>query len=107
MRYKRGDVVLVPFPYAQDFKLTKKHPALVVSSPKKKNQEITVAMITSVEKPGDVLLKDWKDAKLLYASYVRAKVVTIDPALILRRIGQITSADLRAVKDMLRTYFGL
>ena len=107
MRYKRGDVVLVPFPYAQDFKLTKKRPALVVSSPKKKNQEITVAMITSVEKPGDVLLKDWKDAKLLYASYVRAKVVTIDPALILRRIGQVTSADLQAVKDMLRVYFGL
>ncbi len=80
---------------------------MVVSSPKKKNQEITVAMITSVEKPGDVLLKDWKDAKLLYASYVRAKVVTIDPALILRRIGQVTSADLEAVKDMLRTYFGL
>ncbi len=107
MRYKRGDVVLVPFPYAQDFKLTKKRLALVVSSPKKKKQEITVAMITSVEKPGDVLLKDWKDAKLLYASSVRAKVVTIDPALILRRIGQVTSADLRAVKDMLRTYFGL
>ena len=107
MLYKRGDVVLVPFPYAQDFKLTKKRPVLVVSSPKKKNQEITVAMITSVEKPGDVLLKDWKDAKLLYASYVRAKVVTIDPALILRRIGQVTSADLQAVKDMLRTYFGL
>ncbi len=107
MLYKRGDVVLVPFPYAQDFKLTKKRPALVVSSPKKKNQEITVAMITSVQKPEDVLLKDWKHAKLLYASCVRAKLVTIDPALIFRRIGQLTPADLQAVMDMLRTYFGL
>ena len=107
MLYKRGDVVLVPFPYAQDFKLTKTRPALVVSSPKKKNQEITVAMITSIQKPGDVLLQDWKHAKLLYASSVRPKLVTIDPALVIRRIGQVAPADLQAVKDMLRTYFGL
>ena len=106
MLYKRGDVVLVPFPYAQDFKVTKTRPALVVSSPKK-NEELTVAMITSIQRPGDTPLNDWQQAKLLYFSYVRAKVVTIDPALVIQRIGQVTPADLQAVKDMLKTYFGL
>jgi len=100
-------VVLVPFPYAQDFKLTKTRPALVISNPKKKGQEITVAMITSVHKKGDTPLADWKGAKLLYPSSVRAKVVTLDPVIVVKRIGHATATDMQAVRAMLKAHFGL
>jgi mRNA-degrading endonuclease toxin of MazEF toxin-antitoxin module len=94
MHYKRGDVVLMSFPYAQDFSITKKRPALVISSPENPSEEITVVMITSVRKAADIPLRDWQTAKLLYPSFVRAKFVTIDPALILRQIGRITTTSL-------------
>ena len=47
--YKRGDIVLIPFPFA-DLTGTKIRPALVVSTMayEKENGNITVAMITSV-----------------------------------------------------------
>ncbi len=107
MLYRRGDVVLVPFPYAEDFSVTKQRPAVVVSSPKKPSDEITIAMVTSVRKPSDAPLHGWKSAGLLHQSYVRAKLVTIDPALTKRKIGKLSESDLESCLIMLRMYFGL
>lgn len=64
-------------------------------------------MITSIQKIGDTSLRDWKQAKLLRASFVRAKLVTIDPSLILQKIGRIRPHDLQACQSMLKQYFGM
>jgi hypothetical protein len=55
-------------------------------------------MITSklegMELDGDVLLKDWQDAKLLHPSLVRiTKTATVDSELIERKLGRLSSKD--------------
>ena len=49
--YKKGDIVLVPFPFT-DLTSTKTRPAVIVSDKKfeQKMGSITVAMITSVSR---------------------------------------------------------
>jgi len=74
--YKRGDIVLIPFPFA-DLTGTKIRPAVVVStrSYEKESGDFTVAMITSVPHTTsyDYEVKDWQTANLLTPSWVRAK----------------------------------
>lgn len=71
MAYKRGDVVLVPFPFA-DAGAAKTRPALVVSEPEYEAEtgNLIIAQITSQAKrfSSDYPLRDWKGAGLVKAS---------------------------------------
>jgi mRNA interferase MazF len=110
MAYQRGAVVLVPFPFT-DLTAVKTRPAVVVSVDdyERKVGDLVVAMITSMPQttPYDYELKDWKAANLLFPSWVRAKFVTIDPALVRYRPGRLTDSDLQEVERRLRTALGL
>jgi mRNA interferase MazF len=87
-RYKRGDIVLVPFPFT-DLSSSKKRPALVVSPDwfNSSNQDLVLVAITSQigDDPRSVLLDeaDFVAGKLPKRSMVKlAKVFTIHSALI-------------------------
>lgn len=110
MAYRRGDVVLVPFPFT-DLSAVKTRPGVVVSVSgfERATGDLTVAMITSSPQstPYDVALADWRRANLLYPSWVRSKLVTLSPALVRHRPGRLSGRDLAEVDQRLRRALGL
>jgi mRNA interferase MazF len=110
MAYRKGEVVLVPFPFT-DISATKTRPAVVVSVDgfERATGDFTAAMITSAPQstPYDVALADWKRANLLFPSWMRAKLVTLSPALVRHRLGRLSARDLAAVEQRLQRALGL
>jgi mRNA interferase MazF len=100
--YERGDVVLVPFPFA-DRPIAKKRPAVVLSSSAYHAacNEVVIAQITSklavAPRPGDHRVVAWREAGLLVPSLVRAKVATLHNGLLLRRLGAMLPSDMHAI----------
>ena len=98
--FKRGDVVVVPFPYSDQLG-EKRRPALVVSGVKFNGSGfLWVVMITSkIEgSPSDVIQFDHAKAGLSKPSVVRvAKLATIEASRVLRVAGHIDSKALTAV----------
>ena len=88
-RYRRGDIVLVPFPFT-DLSSTKKRPALVVS-PDRFNahaQDVVLVAITSQPADSHVVAldeHDYVDGKLPRTSFVKvSKLFTTHPTLVLK-----------------------
>lgn len=101
MIYKRGDIVLVPFPFA-DLSATKTRPAVVVSSQiyHQTEPDIIIAAITSqVQHRGntDTFLNDWQSAGLLKPSLVKASLATLEPSTVKHKLGKLSSTDLAAL----------
>jgi mRNA interferase MazF len=107
--YRKGDVVLLPFPFT-DLSAAKTRPAVVVSVEafQRHMGDVTVAMITSVPRttPYDYALHDWQAAHLLRPSWVRAKLATLDPALVRYQPGRLSDADLTEVERCIRAALG-
>ena len=109
--YRRGDVVLVSFVFA-DESGRKLRPAVVISSPAfhLARREIIVAVITSNVRRrlfGDHLIVDWKRAGLLFPSVATGIVRTIAGTMIDRRLGSMTKRDMRGIDGELRRSLGL
>ncbi len=92
-----GDLVLLPFPYA-DLSTTKKRPVLVLSRPDHHGDFIGLA-VTSVPQPEPhlaVTAEAVSDGELPKPSWIRVdKVFTLEQSLILRRFGRLNSETLR------------
>jgi mRNA interferase MazF len=108
--YQRGDVVLLPFPFT-DLSAVRTRPAVVVSTDafQRDTGDFTVAMITSVPRTTayDYALMDWQAAHLLRPSWVRAKLATLDPALVRYQPGRLSDMDLVEVDRRIRLSLGL
>ena len=104
------DVVVVPFPYS-DRLAEKRRPAVVISSSALSRYELVwLAMVTSASNRSwncDVPVSDLAVAGLPAPSLVRpAKVATVDADRIVRRIGRLPLADVRAVAGQLKNFLG-
>jgi mRNA interferase MazF len=93
-RYRRGDIVLVSFPFT-DLSSSKRRPALVISPDafNQHGQDVVLVAITSQE-PDDkaVALKrnDFVDGGLPKDSFVKpAKIFTMHSTMILKRIAMV------------------
>lgn len=112
MAFQRGDVVLIPFPFT-DLSATKTRPAVIVSSPlyHTVRSELLLAYISSqVTKAHpqlDYLLLDWSAAYLPKPSFVRPKIASVEPTLIIHHIGQLSARDLKEVDRCLRQAMAL
>jgi mRNA interferase MazF len=107
---KFGDVVVVPFPYA-DKLAEKRRPAVVVSSTAFNNRQnlVWVAMITSADNKGwqDDVEFPLKGTGLSSASFIRpSKIATIEQARIVRVIGKIDSNSAIKVTSAISLIFG-
>lgn len=109
-RYKRGDIILVPFPFT-DLSSSKRRPALVVS-PNDFNgrlQDLVVIAITSQltdDSAVTVEPDDCIDGMLPKTSVVKlAKLFTIHSTLVLKRICALRDEKLDAVLGELRRFF--
>lgn len=112
MAFRRGDVVLIPFPYT-DLTATKTRPAVVVSSDfyHAVRSELLLAYVSSqVSKAHDTIdyvLIDWAQAGLPKPSFVRPKIAAVEPTLIAHQIGRLSPQDLLQVDGRLRQAMGL
>jgi len=112
MPYRRGDVILVPFPFS-DLGTTKVRPAIVVSSDlyhKTEPDLLLVAITTKISaatNPTDYVLSDWAEAGLRYPSASKTVLFTLSPARVEYRIGALTARDLAEVDRRLRRALAL
>ena len=111
IKYNRGDVVWVPFPFT-DMKGRKHRPALVVSSNgyNQAQDDVVLAQIsTRVRTPetGEQPIEGWKEAGLDEPSVVRPKLFTVEASLIYRRSGHVLEADLMQIDEALRRLLGI
>lgn len=110
--YKRGDIVLVPFPFSNQT-ATKKRPAVVISSSlyNEKNNDVVILAVTSkVEKNaafGECLIADWQSAGLLKPSAAKPAISTIEQVLVLKKLGSLSTKDIPSVDRMLGALLGL
>lgn len=109
--YDFGDVVLVPFPFT-DQSAVKRRPAVVVSSPAyhQARPDLLIMAVTSRQPSllslGEVQVQDWQGAGLLKPSVLKPILTTIDPALVLKKLGRLTATDQAALRQALRTMLG-
>ena len=110
--YKRGDVVLTPFPFSDQASI-KQCPALVISVEgfQEQGPDLLITAVTSqVRGPlklGEFLIRDWQLAGLLKPSAVKAAIATIEAKLVRRRLGCLSEYDLEQLKRSLRELLGL
>lgn len=109
--YEQGDVILVHFIFADETG-TKRRPAVIISTSDYHHgrQEAIVAAITSnVDRllVGDHLIAGWREAGLLFPSVATGIIRTIKQAMIERRLGVMSSADMQAIREKLRQVMGL
>ena len=113
--YKRGDVVLVPFPFS-DQTSVKQRPSLVISVDgfQERGLDLLIMAVTSqVRGPlklGEFVNRDWRDwqaAGLIKPSAVKAAITTVETKLVRRRLGHLSDYDLEQLKRTLQVLLGL
>jgi len=114
-RLKRGDIVLVPFPFT-NLTVEKLRPAIIISSDPQE-LDVVIAFISSIVPPGelsatDFLLTadhpDFTKTGLKKASVFKMrKLLTIERAKIVRRLGEVNPAIQKKLDGRLKNGLGL
>ncbi len=111
MAHTFGDVVLVPFPFT-DQSDAKKRPAVIVSSSgyhAGRRDLIIMAITSQVRQPlgfGEALVADWQAAGLIKPSLLKPVFTTIEPGLIVRTMGTLSTADLHSLHEVIAQVIG-
>jgi mRNA-degrading endonuclease toxin of MazEF toxin-antitoxin module len=109
--YEFGDLVLVPFPFT-DQSGVKRRPAVVISSAAyhQARPDLLIMAVTSQQLPtlsvGDVPVQDWRGAGLLKPSVLKPVLTTIEPTLVLKKLGRLTATDQAALRQALSAILG-
>ncbi len=109
---RRGDVVLVPFPFT-DALAEKQRPAVVVSvEPCRASYgDVVIAQLTSrtaaSPRIGDHPVQYWREAGLPLPSLARARLATLHTTRVRRRLGTLHGHDLAGVEAGIRAALGL
>lgn len=112
MAFRRGDVILIPFPYT-DLSATKTRPAVVVSSDAYHTHrlELLLAYISSqaskFDPETDYFLSNWSAVGLLRPSFVRPRIAAIEPSLVVFRVGSLGQHDMGEVDRVLKRALAL
>src|SRR3989338_7302219 len=112
---KRGDIVLVPFPFT-DFSSQKVRPAIVLT-PDPKSSDVLIAFISSIVQPEaiqptDFILKenhpDFPATGLKKTSLFKMnKLLTVEKSLIIRRLGKVSPLIQKELDTRVRIATGL
>jgi mRNA interferase MazF len=104
---KKGDIVLVPFPFT-DLSSTKKRPALILVSTK---QDVTLAFITTKmhwRNDWDMVLRASEKNGLKKDSLLRlAKITTLEKRLIIGKLGHLSIEKLDELDQKLQVLLQL
>ncbi len=111
IRYRFGDIVLVPFPF-MDPDAAGKRPAVVVSTETYKWQrpDVVIMAVTSQLKSAshmnDIPVCDWEQAGLLHPSVVKPLFATIERNRIIEKRGRMTGRDAAVLNNVLKMLIG-
>ena len=99
MIFESNDIVIVPFPFT-DKSSSKRRPAVVLSNKDflQSTDHVIAAMITSAKNSdwiSDVKISNLRASGLSVPCVIRMKLFTLSKALIVRKIGKLSSADAR------------
>jgi mRNA interferase MazF len=103
---RRGDIVLVPFPFT-DLSTTKQRPAVVLSSERyhQATGDCLVAAITSV-RPLALSPEDQAAGGLLKPSIIKlGKLITLDRRLIRRTLGRLPATTVETLLAEMKRLF--
>lgn len=109
--YKKGDIILVPFPFSNQT-FSKKRPVVVISSDfyNSRYLDIIIMAVTSnTQNPlriRECLIGDYASAGLLKSSVIKSAISSIDKSLILKKLGTLSSEDLDLLDKTLKEFFG-
>jgi len=112
---RRGDVVLVPFPFT-DLTIEKLRPAVIASADPQET-DVVIAFISSVVSLGELsetdylLQRDNPDFAVTglkkTSTFKMRKLLTIERSKIVRRLGRVSLATQKELDMRLRRAFGL
>lgn len=114
--YKRGDIVLLPFPYVQNYKKGKTRPALVIQNDiaNKYSNNIIVALISSSIPskiyPMHYLIDTRKEkhSGLGENSIVKTEVIiTIPKKSVIKKLGSLSQSALLSVNECIKKSLAL
>ena len=109
--YNFGDVVPVPFSFS-DQSAIKKRPAIVASSDEYSHRrpDIVIMAVTRqmrwADYYGDVVISDWQQAGLLKPSVIKPVFTTLEKAMVIKPLGQISDSDRTALAAVLQEILG-
>ncbi len=106
--YKRGAIVLLPFPFS-DLTSAKIRPAAVVN-PFYPSNDLLVVAVTSVGgflRPGEFAIQFWREAGLIHPSYGKRAIASVSEQLVRKQIGQLRDCDLAQLTSALELWFGI
>ena len=103
--YKRGDVILVNFIFADESGM-KKRPAVVISSDlyNKQRREAIISAVTSRTDRiliGDHFIDDWQGAGLISPSVATGIIRTVNQGMVNRKLGTMPYPDMQAITSNL------
>ena len=106
--YSKNDVILVRYPFSNLSGL-KVRPGVIVSAPHI-SRDIFIVPLTSRTMsllPGEFVLEDWKSAGLNVITAVKRGIYTINESLVLKKVGELSTTDLKNLKKSLYQWLGL
>ena len=109
--YLFGEVILVPFPFTNQAQ-SKKRPAVIISSPAyhTNRPDLLIMAITSQAHTAPDFatfpVVDWQAAGLLKPSFAKPVLTTLEQALVIRRMGSLSSRDQHSLRLMLTQILG-
>ena len=114
-RLKRGDIVLVPFPFT-DLTAKKLRPAVIVS-PDPQELDVVIAFISSIVPSGELAETDFmltlnhpdfpKTGLKKVSVFKLKKLLTIERIKLIRRLGRVSPAIQEEMDRRLRNALGL
>ena len=108
--YSFGDIVLVPFPFT-DQSASKKRPAVVISSElyHLERRDVVLMAVTSQmrsDSSSEAEISEWQAAGLLKPSVFKPVLTTVEPSLIIRKLGRVGEKDAQSLRSILQVIFG-
>jgi mRNA interferase MazF len=104
--FKKGDIFLAEVVFT-DGTATKKRPVVIVSGKlyNEKRDEVMVSLVTSnvIRRIyGDIAIKSWQSAGLLYPSAVTGIITTVKKSMLQKKLGQLDKEDWQSVEECMR-----
>lgn len=105
MRYKQGDIILIPFPYT-DLSATKKRPVVVISKDSINHNNYIVVKITSTIRKDQFTFEiepNEANNVLHYRSEARTnEVFTVHKSLVIKRLTTISKDCLKRLSEKVK-----
>jgi mRNA interferase MazF len=111
MTYQFGDIVLVRFPFTDQF-TSKQRPGVIVSCAayNRVRRDVVLMAITSQVRAsgtnGEVIVQDWLAAKLLKPSAIKPVIATLEQSLDIKALGKLSQRDAQTLREVLGKIIG-